>query len=157
MNIVANSIQIIDDEKQTTFFTLTNDSAENFRYHALTPILSGAGLQAHLDENIDLYYCYILLKKWPGADPRRMAGGTELERMEAWIADGHRRVTGYDDGVALYEVIEEVPFKHTHSGTQSAPEYVDRGKISDATRDELANASTIAALRAVMSKILLGA
>jgi hypothetical protein len=157
MIISANSTKRIDETKQIAYFTIIDDSDDEYRFHAVTPILSGADLQSHLVSNIDTYYYNILLKKWPNSDPNRMSGSTPLEKMEAWIDDGHKRLEGYDDEEnPIYAVIIEEPFEHTHSGNQSAPEYIDRGLISSTTRDALANAATVEELRTVLSTILLG-
>lgn len=156
MDIIINSTKTIDDTRIMVFFTLTDDDSVEYRSHAAIPS-DTANIQALLDDNIETYYLHILLKQYPGSDYKRMSGNTDLLKMQNWISAGHKRIIGTnEEGTTLYEVITQVPFEPTHAGHASAPEYIDRGKISDATRDELANATTIAALRTVLQKILLG-
>lgn len=156
MNIVVNSIKVIDDAAQIVYFSLTDDEATTYHYHSRTAVLDSEALQTYLEENMEDYLYFILMTKYPGADPNRMSGATKLAKMQAWIAAGCQRLVDTVDGNPVYEIIEEQAFVGTHEGTASSPEYIDRGKISDATRDELANATTIAALRTVLQKILLG-
>ena len=156
MDIAINSTKTIEGTRLMVYFTITDDNSIEYRSHAAIPS-DTTDIQALLDANIETYYLHVLLKQYPGSDYERMAGSTSLLKMQAWIDDGHRRVVGTnEEGTTLYEVITQVPFENTHSGHASAPEYIDRGKISDETRDELANATTIAALRTVLQKILLG-
>lgn len=149
MNITSNVVNTIDDTKQTCYFTLTNDSSEDFLYHCNMPVLSGNDLQDHLDLNVEDYYLDILLKQYPGAIYTTSSGNTDLEKMEQWIEDGHTNVE-------TEEIIDLVPFVSTHTGSNRQSEYLDRAKISTETEEALSNATTVSGLRDILMDIFLG-
>ena len=97
MNIVSNSIRIINDEKQVVFFTLTNNNAVDYLWHTNTPTASGSLLQDYLDVNLDMYYLYILKKQYPDANYSTFTGDSDLEKMEDWITQGNTNPIIYED------------------------------------------------------------
>jgi len=101
MNIQANGIRNIDNERQVVFFTLTDDTPEVYLWHSNTPVLEGQNLQNYLDDKLNDYLLLIRKREYPGAIYQDSVGDTDLEKFTQWIADGHTNPSG---------VIDKVPF-----------------------------------------------
>ena len=111
-------IEIIHTKEQgndlLVYFKITIDK-EAFEWHGSCP--KDVDPKTHFEAMANKIHFLILQKMYPDADWQRFKAdiNTELEAMEAWIADGHRNLVGQDEaGNSIYEVIEKEAWKFSH-------------------------------------------
>lgn len=123
MQIYATDIRPIDVTRQVTSFILTDDAGVARSWHANTPILSGAELQAHLDSQVDEYWCGLMRKEYREADLVQQPGETLRQAWERWIAAG---CVNPDETVierASYQVVTREDYRLTLRSAQRS--YID--------------------------------
>ncbi len=148
-----------NEEDQTVYFTLTDDQDISYEFHADIP-KDVIDIQSHLEANMRWYLRCIRLKEYPEADYKSFIpeDGDELDGIEAWIRNGcvNKIQTGEDEkGNPIYEEVkvEKVPWKSTHPPKQRI---IDGEKLSEVTKNQLKEASTLKELKAVLTDIFIG-
>jgi len=143
-------------DDQTVYFTITDDNAESFEWHADIP--QGADVQAYLDAHMEWFYLLILKRLYPGAKPQPAEGETELPAFLRWIEEGHTNVSTVIDPETQEEttvdtVIDKKPWATGHP----VPErIIDGKKIGELTKAQFDAAGTLGELKTVLSDILMG-
>ena len=124
-------------------------------------ILTDQSLQDYLDANENKYKLNILKQMYPNADYSGSSGATEVAKFEAWITAGHTNtektglnMVGFTVVKQKDEIITKVPW--TMELPDPLPEFdesLNRGKISEETKNILRETNDVATLKAWLGRI----
>lgn len=130
-----------NDNDFTVFFKIDVDGElEPIEFHA--DIREEEDQQGWLEKKQD-YIRFLILQKmyrkddmWVDWQRFKTGENTNLEAMEAWIADGHRNkiITGYyknGNPIYSYVIIEKQEWKSTHPSYLKAHEKIDAALINE--------------------------
>lgn len=141
MSIELIAVKPRDEKRQVAFFKV--DKYEFSAGDVPVALDTNAKVSTWLKKNEDFYMFLILQRMYrkgeAWADWKRFKTeeNTQLEAMEAWIADGCRNIVGYEDEegtIPIYEVIEKKSFRSTHPAHLKLEKEIDAVDIGNETK-----------------------
>lgn len=94
ISVVPDHVTVRDTgESQTVYFTITDDDGTSYKWHGVTPVLSGQDLQKHLNDKKRDLMCGVYRKMWRDAVVEDKPDKDCYADWRNWIDAGAKNVT----------------------------------------------------------------